>query len=296
MLRPSLRRAERREREASSILTPVSGFLREAGFSHSLSPARNCSYGCTYCYVPTMRIQAGLQREDWQQWGRHSTFKVNAAALLRRQLRPEQVIYCSPLTDPWQPLEAEQQLMPQILGVLGERVPACVVLQTRSPLALRDLALLQLLNEKTRLRISFSLTTNDDVVRRHFEPHCESVAERVDAMQQLCAAGLQVSATLAPLLPCDPRALARLALQCSNGPVVVDPLHTRANKAQGATTHAPALRVLAARGHEGWLEAEQQNAAVAMIAEICHAARRQCGNGPAGFALLCEAQDRGSNS
>ena len=55
--------------EARSILSPVSGFLAEAGFTHSLTPARNCTFGCSYCYVPTMRVQAGLRADDWNHWG-----------------------------------------------------------------------------------------------------------------------------------------------------------------------------------------------------------------------------------
>jgi len=53
---------------ARSILSPTTGFIAEAGFTHSLTPARNCTFGCTYCYVPTMRIQGGLQPEDWRRW------------------------------------------------------------------------------------------------------------------------------------------------------------------------------------------------------------------------------------
>src|ERR1700720_1461650 len=75
---------------ARSILSPVSGFLAEAGFTHSLTPARNCTFGCSYCYVPTMRVQAGLKKEDWTHWGQHTTFKRNAAELLRKSLRPQQ--------------------------------------------------------------------------------------------------------------------------------------------------------------------------------------------------------------
>src|SRR6185312_3525992 len=67
------------ETEARSILSPVSGFLRDAGFTHSLTPARNCTFGCSYCYVPTMRVQAGLKPEDWRHWGTQTTFKRNAA-------------------------------------------------------------------------------------------------------------------------------------------------------------------------------------------------------------------------
>jgi DNA repair photolyase len=47
---------------AKSILTKTSGFIAEAGFTHSLSPARNCTFGCTYCYVPTMGVYGGLIR------------------------------------------------------------------------------------------------------------------------------------------------------------------------------------------------------------------------------------------
>jgi hypothetical protein len=35
-----------RHTAAKSILTKTSGFIAEAGFSHSLTPARNCTYGC----------------------------------------------------------------------------------------------------------------------------------------------------------------------------------------------------------------------------------------------------------
>jgi len=41
--------------EARSILSKTTGFIAEAGFTHSLTPARNCTFGCTYCYVPHAR-------------------------------------------------------------------------------------------------------------------------------------------------------------------------------------------------------------------------------------------------
>src|SRR5262252_8278003 len=89
--------------DAKSILSRTSGYIAEAGFTHSLSPARNCTFGCTYCYVPTLGIYGGLKPEDWKRWGQFTTFKSNGADLLGRELRPEQRIYCSPLVDPYQP-------------------------------------------------------------------------------------------------------------------------------------------------------------------------------------------------
>src|ERR1700689_5243007 len=111
------------EAEAKSILSTTTGFIAEAGFTHSLTPARNCTFGCTYCYVPTMRVQGGLQPEDWQRWGQFTTIKTNAAELLRRELRASQRIYCSPLVDPYQPAEAEARSMPAILEALIKTPP-----------------------------------------------------------------------------------------------------------------------------------------------------------------------------
>src|SRR5882762_11202439 len=79
--------------DARSILTATCGFIAEAGFTHSLSPARNCTFGCTYCYVPTMRIFGGLKPADWQHWGSSTTFKTNAPELLGKSLRADQIIY-----------------------------------------------------------------------------------------------------------------------------------------------------------------------------------------------------------
>ena len=57
------------EAQARSILSTTTGFIAEAGFTHSLTPARNCTFGCSYCYVPTMRIYGGLKPEDWTALG-----------------------------------------------------------------------------------------------------------------------------------------------------------------------------------------------------------------------------------
>ncbi len=174
-----------REVTAKHILTPVSGFLRQAGFTHSLSPARNCTYGCTYCYVPTLGIYGGLQPEDWKKWGQFTTLKINAAELIARNTTRSQVIYCSPLVDPYQPAEEVRPLMPGILEALLHNAPAVFVIQTRGPLILRDIGLLQELARATKLRISFSVTTDRDDVRRRYEPHCESNEIRLDTIRAL---------------------------------------------------------------------------------------------------------------
>src|SRR5438094_9434187 len=117
--------------DAKSILSATSGYIAQAGFTHSLTPARNCGYGCTYCYVPTMGIYGGLKPEDWRHWGHFTTFKSNAPELLGRALRAHQVIYCSPLVDPYQPAEASESMMPRLLDAFLDRPPRVLAIQTR---------------------------------------------------------------------------------------------------------------------------------------------------------------------
>ena len=278
-----------REANAKTILSKTSGFIAQAGFTHSLTPARNCTFGCVYCYVPTLRIQGGLRPEDWRRWGQFTTFKTNAAELLDRELRPDQVIYCSPLVDPYQPAEEHRWLVPELLDALIRKPPRVFVLQTRGPLILRDLDRLTALAARTRLRVSFSLTTDRDDVRKLYEPLCASVDDRLATLTALRDAGIATHATLAPLLPCDPVGLADLALAFTEGDVIGDPLHVRAVKKRGATTRVEALRVSQVGGFEEWHQPDFQVRIVADIRSVIQAAGRRFGVGPEAFAWLAQA-------
>jgi DNA repair photolyase len=277
------------EAEARSILSPVSGFLAEAGFTHSLTPARNCTFGCSYCYVPTMRVQAGLRPDDWQHWGERTTFKSNAAELAQRGLRAHQAIYCSPLTDPYQPAESHARLMPGILEAVARHPPRVFVIQTRGPMILRDIDLLRAAAKTTIVRVSFSITTDREDVRRIFEPHCAPIAERWRNVEALQTAGIETSVAIAPILPSNPEALIEQAVSSSGGPIVADPLHVRAVKRSGATTREAAISICDRHGWNDWLEPAFQRAILLRMADAARAAGREFGHGPDGFGLLARA-------
>ena len=278
-----------RHAEARGILSATSGFIAEAGFTHSLTPARNCTYSCTYCYVPTLGLYGGLKPEDWRRWGQFTTFKSNAAALLAREVRPDQIIYCSPLVDPYQPAEEEERQMPAILDCLLQKPPRVFAIQTRGPSVLRDLDKLVELSRRAIVRVSFSLTTNREDVRRLYEPHCASFQERLDTMTRLWEAGIIVYAALAPLLPCDPEILAEAALSATRRDLIGDPLHVRAVKRRGATTREAALRIGEAHGFTAWHDPDFQNDVVERIASVARAAGCRFTTVPAGFAVLAAA-------
>ena len=276
------------EAKSSSILSATTGFIAEAGFTHSLTPARNCTYGCTYCYVPTMRIYGGLRADDWKHWGQFTTFKSNAPELLRKELHGGEVIYCSPLVDPYQPAEQSMRRMPAILNEILARPPKVFVIQTRGPMILRDLDLLTALSRRTILRVSFSITTNRDDVRKIYEPHCEAIPERLQAIRQLRQAGIATFATLAPLLPCDPEELASVALDASERDIIGDPLHVRAVKPRGATTRDAALAISEYHDFSAWLDPWFQIDIAGRIGAVVTKAGRRFATGPEGFRWLTQ--------
>lgn len=227
-----------------------------------------------------------MKPEDWQRWGQFTTFKTNAAELLGRELRNHQRIYCSPLVDPYQPAEEGERMMPRVLQAMAASPPGVFTLQTRGTLILRDLNLLRALARRTTLRVSFSITTNRDEVRRRYEPRCAPIAERLAVIRTLRDAGIETYATLAPLLPCDPEELARLAIDASGRDLIGDALHVRGVKPRGATTRDAALRVAAVNGHYQWLDPAFQSETIGRIAAAAKALGHSFTTGPSGFAKL----------
>lgn len=233
-----------------------------------------------------MGLYAGLTPEDATHWGQFTTFKANAPELLLKADLRRAVIYCSPLVDPYQPVERDQQLMPRLLSVLLDRPPAAFTIQTRAPLILRDLALLSRLAQITLLRISMSVTTDQDSVRKRYEPHCEPNTARLEAIMVLREQGIEAYATLAPLLPCNPERLASMAIAASQRTLIGDPLHVRQTKRYGATTRAVALTLARRFGEEAWFEPVFQRRIIQRVQSV--AAERGFGFeiGPRGFSLL----------
>ncbi len=176
--------------------------------------------------------------------------------------------------------------MPGILEAVIASPPKVFVIQTRGPLILRDVGLLSALNARTILRVSFSVTTNKEDVRRIFEPHCAPVGERWRVLRALSEAGIATSVALAPILPCDPEELVERALVCSNGPLIADPFHVRSVKPSGATTRAAATAICERHGWNDWLDPAFQRAVIARMGSRARILGREFGNGTAWFGLL----------
>jgi DNA repair photolyase len=140
-----------------------------------------------------------------EPWGAFVDAKANAPEALRRQLRRVRggSVLVGSVTDPYQPLERTRRLTRGCLEALaepGHRFEVSVL--TRSPLCVRDVDVFRAFGK--RISVGLSITTDDDRIRRLFEPHAPPIGARVDALRALHAAGIPTYAFAGPLLPMDP--------------------------------------------------------------------------------------------
>ncbi len=178
--------------------------------------------------------------------------------------------------------------MPEILKSVLDTPPAAFTIQTRGPLIERDLELLVEVSRKTKLRVSFSVTTDDDRIRRLYEPHCESNDRRFETICRLREAGIDVHATLAPLLPCNPEVLAERAIAATTCDLIGDPLHVRQVKKSGATTREQAWRIAKIHHHDEWFDPVFQTTIVERIRRIAEGRGRRFATGTEGFSWLAQ--------
>ncbi|GMK41536.1 radical SAM protein [Paenibacillus sp. CCS19] len=181
-----------------SLLNKGTGFL--SGYTHSLNPYTGCAFGCSYCYVRQMPVSV-FRQSDWGTW---VDVKQGAAALLQRELRRAKAkgpvtIFMSSSTDPYQPIEYKEQVTRSLLEVMAADSPDFLLVQTRSPLVTRDIDLLQQLGRK--VRVSMTVETDLDDMRKLFSPEAPPIQARLRALRELAAAGIATQAAVAPILP-----------------------------------------------------------------------------------------------
>lgn len=188
---------------ARSVLMPQSG-VPVTGYT--LNPYGGCGMGCSYCYV----MKYPHVKDNPRPWGTWVQPKMNAPFLLGKARAKiwGRGIFIGSATDPYQYIERQYRLTRRCLKVILESNPKSVVIHTRSPVILDDLELLGEFGN--RLRVGFSVPTDDDRVRRKLEPHAPRIEVRLKTMRRLRDAGITVLGSLTPLLYCKPSRFVQL--------------------------------------------------------------------------------------
>jgi len=178
-----------KEVRAKSILS------KSKVYPYVVNPYTGCQHACSYCYARFMKRVTGHK----EPWGEFVDVKINAADLLRVEIKKKKSgkVWISGVCDPYQPLEAQYKLTRQCLEILAQNNWP-VVIQTRSPLVIRDI---DILKEAPGFEVGFSVTTADDSIRKLFEPHAPPIDTRLRALDELHKAGIRTYAMIAPMLP-----------------------------------------------------------------------------------------------
>jgi len=164
-------------------------------YDYVINPYIGCQHGCTYCYARFMKRFTGHK----EPWGEFVDVKINASDLLQVEIKRKKrgSVWISGVCDPYQPLEAKYQLSRRCLEILQEHHWP-VIVQTRSPLVLRDI---HLLKEAREFEVGFTVTTMDDGIRKLFESNAPPIKDRLNALDVLHRAGIRTYAMIAPMLP-----------------------------------------------------------------------------------------------
>ena len=164
-------------------------------YDYVINPYVGCQHACFYCYARFMKRFTGHK----EPWGKFVDVKVNAPDLLRVEIKKKKRgrVWISGVCDPYQPLEVKYKLTRQCLEILAQNNWP-VIIQTRSPLILRDI---DTLKEAKDFEVGLTITTMDEYIRKLFEPVAPPIEERVNALGVLYRAGIITYAMIAPMLP-----------------------------------------------------------------------------------------------
>lgn len=174
----------------------------DIGFEFSINPYRGCEHGCIYCFArPTheyLGFSSGLDFES------KILVKEDAPQLLREELSKKkwqpQVVIMSGVTDCYQPIERKLRITRGCLEVFAEfRNPVGII--TKNHLVTRDIDLLSELARHNAVIVNVSVTTLDSDLARIMEPRTSMPEARIEAIQQLSAAGVPVNLMVAPVVP-----------------------------------------------------------------------------------------------
>lgn len=185
-----------RKMEVQRALTELK---RKIPYGWDLNIYRGCQHGCQYCYAMYSHQYIGND-----EFFRDIYVKENILEHLEKELSSEnwkrEVINIGGVTDSYQPVEAQSQLMPQVLKLLIKyKTP--VIISTKSKLILRDYDLIDELSRITYVNVAATITTMDEAVRARIEPGGAKSLERFEVLREFRKTNASTGLHVMPIIP-----------------------------------------------------------------------------------------------
>jgi DNA repair photolyase len=142
---------------------------------------------------------------DGDEFERKIFVKQDAGPMAFRELRSSAVrgehIAIGTATDPYQPAERDFGATRAILEQMAELKALSVSITTKSDQVLRDLDILKLIHERSRLSVNLSVTTPRRGLARLLEPRAPRSDLRIGAVRTLRQAGIVAGILVMPVIP-----------------------------------------------------------------------------------------------
>ena len=157
---------------------------------------RGCTNGCIYCDSRSKCYQINHDFEDIE-------VKSNAVELLEDRLKSKRkkcMIGTGSMTDPYIDLESEIANMHKCLELI-EKYGFGVTIITKSSSILKDLDLLNKINEKAKCVVQITLTTFDEDLCKIIEPNVSTTKERFEVLKTMRDNKIPTVVWFCPILP-----------------------------------------------------------------------------------------------
>lgn len=157
---------------------------------------RGCTHGCIYCDSRSKCYQFTHPFEDIE-------VKQNAPELLEAALRSKRrkcTIGTGAMSDPYMHCEKELKLTRRCLEIIS-KYEFGLAIQTKSDMIMRDIDLLEEINNKAKCVVQMTLTTYDDELCGILEPNVCNTKRRIEVLEEMRGRGIPTIVWLTPILP-----------------------------------------------------------------------------------------------
>ncbi|MCR4997188.1 MAG: radical SAM protein [Butyrivibrio sp.] len=175
--------------DAKGIITSNSGM-------HGMNIYRGCTHGCIYCDSRSKCYGFTHDFEDIE-------VKQNAPELLEKTLKSKRkkfMIGTGAMSDPYMHCEEKLGLTRKCLEIIS-RYEFGLAIQTKSDRILRDIDLLDEINQKSKCVVQMTLTTYDDDLCKILEPNVCNTKRRIEVLEEMQKRGIPTVVWMTPILP-----------------------------------------------------------------------------------------------
>lgn len=172
------------------------GILTGNGGHYGMNIYRGCSHGCIYCDSRSACYRFTHPFEDIE-------VKQNAPKLLEKALKSKRrrcMIGTGAMSDPYMHCEEELRLTRKCLEIILQNGFGAAI-QTKSDRILRDIDLLDEINQSAKCVVQMTLTTYDDDLCSILEPNVCNTRRRIEVLGEMQKRGIPTVVWLSPILP-----------------------------------------------------------------------------------------------